>query len=347
MQEVLYRKYRSKNFEEVVGQDHIVNTLVSSIKDDKVAHAYLFSGGRGLGKTSIARILANELGTSQNDLFEIDAASNRGIDDIRGLRESVRALPFDSKYKVYIIDEVHMLTKDAWGALLKTLEEPPSYVVFVLATTELDKIPETIISRCVCFEFKIPSIDTLKSFVASVAKKEGLTLKDGSLELIAIGGDGSFRDTLGVLQKVMSSSSDKVIKEEEVEDIIGAPRGVLVNKYIESLAISNIEEGMKALRESVERGSDMVLFARLAITKFRYLLICRYAKSEKSFFANSISDFDKDFLESIEVTKSKTVTSQTLLNLLEVLPLAREASSPIVPLEIVLIKTCENASDKK
>lgn len=341
MQEVLYRKYRSKTFDEVVGQDHIVNTLSSSIEDDKVSHAYLFSGGRGLGKTSIARILANELGTSANDLFEIDAASNRGIDDIRNLRESVRALPFDSKYKVYIIDEVHMLTKDAWGALLKTLEEPPNYVVFVLATTELDKIPETIVSRCVCFEFKIPSIDTLKKFVANVAKKEGLKLEDGSLEIISIAGDGSFRDTLGILQKVMSASSDKTIKEEEVENITGAPKSVLVNDYVRAIAESDVSLGIKALRESVERGSDMMLFARLAITKFRYLLISRYAKEEKKYFSNSISENDRSVLDAIDTSKSKTVTSGTLLSLLEVLPLMRESSNPTLPLEVVLIKNQE------
>src|SRR5258706_4881767 len=149
----LYRKYRPNDWDEVLGQDHVVKVLDGSINNGKVAHAYLFSGSRGTGKTSVARIFARALGTSENDIYEIDAASNRGIDDIRELREDVRVLPFESKHKVYIIDEVHMLTKEAWGALLKTLEEPPEHAIFVLATTELGKVPETIRSRCQTFEF--------------------------------------------------------------------------------------------------------------------------------------------------------------------------------------------------
>src|SRR5574343_274356 len=147
----LYTKYRPNNFDEVLGQDHIVNAVRGAISAGKVSHAYLLSGPRGTGKTTIARIIARELGTSVNDIYEMDAASNRKIEDARDIRESVRTMPFDSKYKVYILDEVHMLTKEAWNALLKTLEEPPEYVVFILATTELSKVPETIISRCQTF----------------------------------------------------------------------------------------------------------------------------------------------------------------------------------------------------
>ena len=151
MSEALYRKYRPENFDEVLGQDHIVTTLSESLKLGNVAHAYLFSGGRGTGKTTMARILARAVNCSENDLYEIDAASNRGIDDIRELREAVNTLPFESPYKVYIIDEVHMLTKEAFNALLKTLEEPPAHALFILATTEMDKLPETIVSRCQTF----------------------------------------------------------------------------------------------------------------------------------------------------------------------------------------------------
>ena len=144
---VLYRKYRPSNFKEVLGQDHIVKTLGGAINLGNISHAYLFAGTRGTGKTSIARIFANEIKTTENDLYEIDAASNRGIDDIRELRDSVNVLPFESPYKVYIIDEVHMLTKEAFNALLKTLEEPPKHVIFILATTEIEKLPDTIFSR--------------------------------------------------------------------------------------------------------------------------------------------------------------------------------------------------------
>ena len=147
MSEVLYRKYRPKSFKEVFGQDHIVDVLDNSIRTEKVSHAYLFVGTRGTGKTTVARIFADKLGVSVNDLYEIDAASNRGIEDIKELRDGTRVLPFDSKYKVYIIDEAHMLTTEASNALLKTLEEPPKHVIFIMATTELEKVPETIVSR--------------------------------------------------------------------------------------------------------------------------------------------------------------------------------------------------------
>ncbi len=150
---VLYRKYRPQTFKDVIGQEHVVKVLEGAVKLGNISHAYIFSGSRGTGKTSVARILAREIGTSGNDLYEMDAASNRGIDDVREIRESVNTLPFESKYKIYIIDEVHMLTREAWNAFLKTLEEPPSHVIFIMATTELEKVPETVVSRCQTFAF--------------------------------------------------------------------------------------------------------------------------------------------------------------------------------------------------
>src|SRR3989338_3318843 len=230
----LYRKYRPSKFSEVLGQNHIVDVLESSVETNKVSHAYLFVGSRGTGKTSVARIFAREIGVSDNDLYEIDAASNRGIEDIKALREGVRVLPFDSKYKVYIIDEVHMLSKDAWGALLKTLEEPPKHAIFILATTEFHKVPDTIISRCQVFTFRKASDAILKKMLLEVAQKEGYELDSGSAELLAILGDGSFRDALGTLQKVLNFSGSpglpaqagkggklKKIKREEIEKITG------------------------------------------------------------------------------------------------------------------------------
>src|SRR3989344_5427874 len=202
---VLYRKYRPQKFSDVIGQSHIVQVLEGAIKLGNISHAYLFSGARGTGKTSVARILSREIGTSPNDLVEMDAASNRGIDDVREIRESVNTLPFESKYKVYIIDEVHMLTKEAWNAFLKTLEEPPSHVVFILATTELEKVPDTVISRCQTFSFKQPNQAMLKEFALSVAKREGATLELAATELVALIGDGSYRDVHGILEKVLSS----------------------------------------------------------------------------------------------------------------------------------------------
>ena len=175
----LYRKYRPETFEEVIEQSHVVDVLKSSIETGKVSHAYLFVGGRGTGKTTVARIFAREIGASVNDVYEIDAASNRKVEEVRELLDGVRVLPFDSKYKVYIIDEVHMLSKESWGALLKTLEEPPKHVIFILATTELHKVPDTITSRCQVFNFKKPTEKTLKGVLENVAKKEGFELEQG------------------------------------------------------------------------------------------------------------------------------------------------------------------------
>ncbi|MDE1967235.1 MAG: DNA polymerase III subunit gamma/tau, partial [Patescibacteria group bacterium] len=208
---VLYRTYRPAKWDEVVGQDHVVSALKDAIGNDRVAHAYLFSGSRGTGKTSVARILAKAVKTADEDIYEIDAASNRGIDDIRQLREHVSVLPFSSPFKVYIIDEVHMLSKDAWNALLKTLEEPPKHVIFILATTELDKVPDTIISRCQTFAFKKPAREIIRKEIMRVAKKEGLELDSGAADLIALLGDGSFRDALGTLEKVIAASSGKKV----------------------------------------------------------------------------------------------------------------------------------------
>lgn len=228
----LYRKYRPENFGEVIGQDHIVKAISGALSSGKVAHAYLLSGPRGTGKTTIARIIARELGTSVNDTYEMDAASNRKIEDARDINENVRTLPFDSKYKVYILDEVHMLTKEAWNALLKTIEEPPAHVVFILATTEIEKVPDTIVSRCQTFVFKKPTDAILSEVVKNVASKEGYKLEEGGAELIALLSDGAFRDALGTLQKVISFSKDKKITKSEIESVTGAPSDKLVDEFL-------------------------------------------------------------------------------------------------------------------
>ena len=335
----LYRKYRPKNFKEVMGQDHIIKVLESSVETNKVSHAYLFVGSRGTGKTTVARIFATDIGVSVNDLYEIDAASNRGIEDIKLLREGVRVSPFDSKYKFYIIDEVHMLSKDAWGALLKTLEEPPKHVIFILATTELRKVPETIISRCQVFTFKKPNEKILKNILESVAKKEGFELDAGSAELLSVLADGSFRDALGGLQKVLNFTKGKKVKIEDVEKITGAPKAVLVNDFISAIAEKNLEKGIEAIQKASAENLDMKLYFKLIIQKFRVAIILRYAPKLKSEMAGDLSEGDLEFLENlIKLDKEGMLRSGALSILLLAYQEIDNAFVAELPLELALVK---------
>jgi DNA polymerase-3 subunit gamma/tau len=332
----LYRKYRPKKWKDFLGQDHIINVLESSVKDNKVSHAYLFVGSRGTGKTSVARVFAESIGVGVNDLYEIDAASNRGIEDIRALRDGVRVLPFDSKYKIYIIDEVHMLSKDAWGALLKTLEEPPAHVIFILATTELQKVPETIVSRCQVFTFKKASDAILKKMILDISKKEGFELDNGSAELIAILGDGSYRDALGILQKVLNFSKAKKIKKEDVEKITGAPKTTLVNNFISAIVTKNLEEGIISVQNASQENLDMKLYLKLIIQKFRMAIILRYAPKLENEMVNNLSEEDIAFLKNLK--DKEMFNSATLSVLLEAYQNIDRAFISELPLELALVK---------
>jgi len=338
---VLYRKYRPKDFKEVLGQDHVVKVLESAIKQDNVAHAYLFAGSRGTGKTSVARILAKSIGTSDNDLHEIDAASNRGIDDVRALRESVQNLPFESKQKVYIIDEVHMLTKEAFNALLKTLEEPPKHVIFILATTEFDKLPETIVSRCQTFRFKKPSQNILKEMLLGVSKKEKIDLEPAAAELIALLGDGSFRDTHGILQKVITSTNKKKIVRKEVEEITGAPSSTLVNDVISGLVSRDGEKALSAVREAEAGDIDMKIFLNLILQKVRAVLLMRFGSSLGEKLKEHFTDEDFAFLEDLSKDKNAKLNSETIKTLLEAYDGMRYAAIPALPLELAIAEIVE------
>jgi len=335
MEVALYRKYRPQKFKDVLGQEHITDVVSSAIKLGNISHAYLFSGTRGTGKTSVARILASEIGTSSNDLYEMDAASNRGIDDIRELREAVTTLPFDSDYKVYIIDEAHMLTKDAFNALLKTLEEPPSHVIFILATTELHKIPDTIVSRCETYVFKKPGQEILKRLVLNISKKEGFEIEPSGAELLAILGDGSFRDTIGNLQKIIGSSSDKKISLNEIQKITGAPKVESINKVIASIADSAIGDALEVIREIVEKNVDIKIFLKLLLHKMRLLLLIRYAKDMHDDIKEELGEDDFVFIN--KLSQNPKINSKVLYKLLEAYKETANSHIQQLPLELSLI----------
>ncbi len=316
--EALYRKYRPKRFSEIVGQDHVKKVLTRAITEGRVSHAYIFAGPRGTGKTTTARILAKALNCEKRegaepcgkcyackaidegtfmDVIELDAASNRGIDEIRKIKEGASFRPIEGKYKVYIIDEVHMLTREAFNALLKTLEEPPPHVVFVLATTNLEKVPPTIISRCQVLEFRNLPRDLIVKRLKEICDKEGIDATDEALEYISKRSMGGMRDAITILEQVWKFSGRK-IGVKEVEEALGLIGSDVVGRYLNGILAGDIESVMKAVDEVYYSGKEMdVLFQEaleMALEKvesgeMRYLKITQdllKAVREIKFFEN-------------------------------------------------------------
>ena len=336
----LYRKYRPQNFADVRDQDHIVTVLEGAIKKGEIPHAILFSGTRGTGKTTLARILAKAIGTSDIELYEIDAASNRGIDDVRELKEAVHTMPYESEHKVYIIDEVHMLTKEAFNALLKTLEEPPAHVVFILATTEEEKLLDTILSRCQVFRMHSPSRAVLAETVTDIAKQEGFKLDAAAADLIAVAANGSFRDALGVAQKVIMASGDQIGSADEVAAIIGAPKVATMQKLITALHEKDRAGALEAVGQAVESGVDMKLFARLLLEHVRAVMLLRNLPTKKAEILGAFSSDTQELLESYAAGASP-LNSHLLLRLLQATELVARSPIPQAPLEIALIEATE------
>ena len=293
MYQALYRKYRPSNFDEVVGQKIVVNTLINAIENNKISHAYIFSGPRGTGKTSIAKIFAKTINCEypENhvpcnkcsncvdynnkktvDIIEIDAASNNGVDEIRNLKNSVNLVPNSSKYKVYIIDEVHMLSVSAFNALLKTLEEPPRYVIFILATTELYKVPETIVSRCQNFDFNRITNSDIANRLKYICRQENIKINNDALKSIAMYSNGGMRDAIGLLDQ-LSSYKNSDITVSDVEDICGLISNEQIFGLIECLLGNNLKETINKIVKYNEEGKNLLIIFEKIVETFKNLLI--------------------------------------------------------------------------
>lgn len=310
--QALYRKYRPQTFEEVVGQEHITRTLANQVKSGEISHAYLFTGSRGTGKTSTARIFAKAINCENNvngspclkcancqnlaqqsnvDIIEIDAASNNRVDEIRQLRENVKFAPATSKYKVYIIDEVHMLTDSAFNALLKTLEEPPSHIVFILGTTEVQKLPATIISRCLEFDFRLVPLDTLQNLLKQIFQKENIVCTDEALRILAASGEGSVRDMLSIADCCCAYS--KNLDAQTVLKVLGKNNIDILVDFINCVSNKQVGKCLEKINEIYNSGKNLVVFARELAETYRQLLICKTCNKPQDILPLTSEDVEK------------------------------------------------------
>lgn len=358
---VLARKYRPETFDEVVGQQHVSELLQKAIESNRIAHAYLFCGPRGIGKTTCARIFAKCLNCEKApttkpcgkcsacteiakatsfDVLEIDGASNRGIDEIRTLRENVKFAPTAGKYKIYIVDEVHMLTTEAFNALLKTLEEPPSHVKFIFATTDPNKVPATIISRCQRFDFKRIPLNTICDQLVQISKAEKLKIDEDALYAIAKAAQGSLRDALSILDQ-LSALSKKGIKSEDVFSMLGLVETGLIFELVDALGNNDCPKALLTLESIVEKGKDIKQLSKDLIDHYRNLMVIKVGGKALGKLVDYPIAIKEMYLKQCEL-----YTVKDIIGAIDLLIEAQEASRVTefrrIPLEIAFAKlTCK------
>ncbi|KXZ40784.1 DNA polymerase-3 subunit gamma/tau [Alkalithermobacter thermoalcaliphilus JW-YL-7 = DSM 7308] len=363
MHKALYRVYRPIKFEDILGQDHIIKTLKNQIKSNNIGHAYLFCGSRGTGKTSTAKVFAravNCLGEDEKpcnecnvcksilseeimDVIEIDAASNNGVDDIRELRENVKYPPSVGKYKVYIIDEVHMLSQGAFNALLKTLEEPPKHIIFILATTEPHKIPATILSRCQRFDFKRVTVTDIVYRMKMICSDLGISVDDKGLNLIAKSSEGALRDALSMLDQVISYSKNDITYDDIVE-LLGIVDSSFLLKITDHIINKDTKLILNTINDLIVWGKDIKQFLNDLIDHFRNLMICKVSKD-----VGDILIFTEEYINDLK-NQSEDISLNEIIRIINILSNCENnikySSNQRVLLEVALIKACQASLDE-
>ena len=364
MSEVFYRKYRPKNFSEFIGQEHIVKTLTNAIANDMISHAYLFSGPRGTGKTTLARIFAKAVNCQNRkkgeyepcnkcsscveisegrsiDLIEIDAASHRGIDEVRELREGIRFVPSKSKYKVYIIDEAHQITRDAANALLKTLEEPPPFVIFILATTEVHKMIPTILSRCQRFDFRKLKVPEILKKLRMISEKERIKIKKEALELIALNSEGSMRDAESLLDQVFALFGEKEIEAKDIKELLGIVETKTVQEFTDFLLEKKIKEAIEFLNSLIERGIDLKEFTKTELKYLRQIMVFKIMGEKGNPYLIGLTNEEIQKLKEHSLKIDEKGLERALSLFLDAQNKIRFSPIPQLPLELAIIEFCE------
>jgi DNA polymerase-3 subunit gamma/tau len=356
---VLYRKYRPQSFGEVIGQDHVVQTLTNSIKGNNISHAYLFSGPRGSGKTTIARLFAKAINCEHPngaepcnkcsscleimagrsmDLVEIDAASHTGVDDVRQLIEGIKFAPVKSKYKIFIIDECHQLSKSAANALLKTLEEPPAHAVFLLATTESHKMIPTILSRCQKFDFKRLQVPEIIKKLEFISKKENIKFDESALSLIALNSRGSFRDAESLLDECMSfSGAGGAIKTEDIKELLGIVEVGEISRFVDFLVVKNTKDAIGAINLLCDNGVDLQEFTKTLVFYLRQALLLKIDPNFLNAQNSGLSVPELEKLKSQTAALAQTDVQNMLEFFIDAENKIKYSAVPQLPLELAII----------